>query len=161
MAQALISRKGGGYSTITFNNVSDLTRSTPTALSVGRSTLAATTVGNYALFGGGYGGAYQSVVDAYNTSLTRATPTALSVERSYLAATTVGDYALFGGGRAGDGTLSPAVDFYYLNNQVQVYPGTKYKLGSMTDEAISDSMQMITTTVPITGYIKIKNATIN
>ena len=56
MAQALISRKGGGgggYATITFDNVSSLTKSTPTALSTARYKLAATTVGNYALFGGG------------------------------------------------------------------------------------------------------------
>jgi hypothetical protein len=40
-----------------------LTRSTPTALSTGRRSLAATTVGNYALFGGG--SRYSDVVDAY------------------------------------------------------------------------------------------------
>lgn len=46
-------------------------------------------------------------------------------------------------------------------NQILVYPGAKYKLGSMTDEATSDSMQMITTTAPITGYIKIKDTSIS
>ena len=75
---------------------------TITPLSVERSNLAATTVGNYALFGGGATRSYSNVVDAYDASLTRSTPTALSVERSNLAATTVGNYALFGGG---DGVL--------------------------------------------------------
>ena len=39
-----------------------LTRSTPTVLSVERDILAATTVGNYALFGGG---SNKDTVDAY------------------------------------------------------------------------------------------------
>lgn len=84
-----------------------LTQSTPTALSVARSELAATTVGNYALFAGG---SVKKTVDAYNTSLTRSTPTALSMYRSDPAATTVGNYALFGGGRVseGDGTIIDA-----------------------------------------------------
>ena len=73
-------------------------RSASTALSTIRYLMAATTVGSYALFGGGYKSSYFSVVDAYDTSLTRSTPTALSTSRSYLAATTVGSYALFGGG---------------------------------------------------------------
>ena len=78
------------------------------ALSVARNSLAATTVGDYALFGGGYPAS--SVVDAYDTSLTRTTPTPLSVARSGLVATTVGDYALFGGGTTG--SLSDVVDAY-------------------------------------------------
>ena len=66
-------------------------------LSDGRDDLAATTVGNYALFGGGGGGS-GSIVDAYSGALVRSTPTPLSEERGNLAATTVGNYALFGGG---------------------------------------------------------------
>ena len=69
---------------------------TITPLSVERHNLAATTVGNYALFGGG--STNYSTVDAYNQSLTRSTPTALNTGRYSLAATTVGNYALFGGG---------------------------------------------------------------
>ena len=55
MAQAIISRRGGGsgYATITFNGVSALKRTGVSALSVARGYLAATTVGNYALCGGG------------------------------------------------------------------------------------------------------------
>ena len=71
-----------------------------TPLSVGREQLSATTVGNYALFGGGQRtfSTDKDTVDAYDATLTRSTPTALSVARECLAATTVGNYALFGGG---------------------------------------------------------------
>jgi hypothetical protein len=74
---------------------------TITALSAARYAIPATTVGNYALFGGGQTGtnAYSNVVDAYNQSLTRSTPTALSEAKYQHAATTVGNYALFGGGQ--------------------------------------------------------------
>ena len=82
-----------------------------TALSEGRQNLAATTVGNYALFGGGLGSSRSNVVDAYNTSLTRSTPAALSEKKQCLAATTVGNYALFGGGTAGS-SRSNVVDAY-------------------------------------------------
>lgn len=81
-----------------------------TPLSVARRSPAATTVGNYALFGGGYASAYSTVVDAYDESLTRSTPTALSIARAYLAATTVGSCALFGGGNTG--SVSAVVDAY-------------------------------------------------
>ena len=92
---------GGGSDSYSNSSIVDaydqnLTRSTPTELSQARRTLAATTVGNYALFGGGSGPS--AVVDAYDTSLTRTTPTELSQARHDLAATTVGNYALFGGG---------------------------------------------------------------
>ena len=80
-------------------------------LSTARYHLAATTVGDYALFGGGLGNGYfYSIVDAYNISLTRSTPTVLSKSRYGLAATTVGDYALFGGG--GDSGDLSVVDAY-------------------------------------------------
>lgn len=73
-----------------------------TNLSTSRSNPAATSVGNYALFGGGQSGStsYTNKVDAYNTSLTKSTPTTLSDSRGGLSATTVGNYALFAGGRA-------------------------------------------------------------
>lgn len=69
---------------------------------------AATTVANYALFGGGFALYNRSSVDAYNTSLTRSTLTSLSVARCELAATTLDDYALFGGGK----NTSKVVDAY-------------------------------------------------
>ena len=85
-------------------------------LSAARTRISTTTVGNYALFGGGLGSgnADFSTVDAYDTSLTRTTPTALSVARSYFAATTVGNYALFGGGRDSHYYFSSTVDAYQV-----------------------------------------------
>ena len=74
-------------------------RENATGLSAGRRLLVATTVGNYALFGGGESPRpTTNTVDAYDTSLTRTTATSLSEGRLFLAATTVGNYALFGGG---------------------------------------------------------------
>ena len=72
-----------------------LTKTNATNLSVARNHIGATTVGNYALFGGGSGGGYySSKVDAYDTKLTKTNATDLSVG-GYQSATTVGDYALF------------------------------------------------------------------
>ena len=79
-------------------------------LSQGKYDLAATTVGNYALFGGGIGDSASNTVDAYDASFTKTIPTALSVARYNLAATNVGNYALFGGG-IGD-SASNTVDAY-------------------------------------------------
>ncbi len=84
---------------------------TATPLSQARDSMGATTVGNYALFGGGNYNGYKNVVDAYDASLTRTIPTPLSVARSFAAATTVGNYALFGGGGSNDTTFA-TVDAY-------------------------------------------------
>jgi len=77
-----------------------LVRSTPTALSVARDTLAGASVGNYALFAGGYNGDISglSIVDAYDTDLVRSSPSALGGSRCHLAGASVGNYALFAGG---------------------------------------------------------------
>jgi hypothetical protein len=129
---------GGGYGTIpdyelsttrdgnidtvnAYNNF--LTRSNPTSLSVGRRRLAATAVGNHALFGGGFGGAafeHLAVVDAYDTSLTRSTPMPLSVGSSDLSATTVGNYAVFGGGSVSF-IYDHLIDADQLRNVVDAY----------------------------------------
>ena len=168
MAQAIISRKGGGgggYATITFDNVTDndgVSNLQVAPLSVGRSYFSATSIGGYALFGGGLSNStYSSTVDAYNSSLTRSTPTALNIARYDLAATTVGNYALFGGG-AGNGSKS-TVDVYYpaSSKTIQLYPNTKYKFSNMSSEATSSTFQEITLTPPISGYIKIAKTTIN
>ena len=77
---------------------------TATALSAARYDMRAATVGNYALFAGGFtsksafGYSVSSSVDAYNTSLTKSTPTELSCKRCGHAAASVGGYALFAGG---------------------------------------------------------------
>ena len=108
MARSKVNIGGGGGAELTFTAYTPAvtssvaissgtpTRSTPTALSVARYSLAATSIGDYALFGGG--NPTSATVDAYNTTLTRSTPTALSVARYNFAATSIGDYALFGGG---------------------------------------------------------------
>ena len=90
-----------------------LTKTTPTSLNQARSNLVATSVGDYALFGGGITSNSQlvSVVDAYDTSLTRSTPTALTTARHNLSATSNSTYALFGGGRS-DGAVVGIVDVY-------------------------------------------------
>jgi hypothetical protein len=77
------------------------------------ASLAATTVGNYALFGGGgTNTTFKAYVTAYNTKLTRSYPTDLSFERNELAATTIGNYALFGGGYTNNAVAIATVDGY-------------------------------------------------
>lgn len=98
--------------TVNFNLLA-FKKTTPTELSQARSCLAATTIGDYALFGGGWDGSYRSsVVDAYDQTLTRTTPTSLSQAREYLAATSNGSYALFGGGDYFSSYRSSVVDAY-------------------------------------------------
>ena len=84
------------------------------ALSLGRNKLAATSVGNYALFGGGASrnNIQQKTVDAFDTSLTQTIPTVLSVARYELAATSVGNYALFGGGTDNASNEKTTVEAY-------------------------------------------------
>ena len=85
--------------------------------------LAATSIGNYALFGGGVVSYDPSnSVTAYNTSLTRTKPSGLSQARVNLAATSIGNYALFSGGENG---LSN--DYTYI---VDVYDSSLTKLSN-------------------------------
>ena len=91
--------------------ITSFTRSTPTGLSTARAYLAGASVGNYALFAGGYNSGYKSEVDAYDSSLTRSTPTGLSTARAYLAGASVGNYALFAGGNNSSNDSS-VVDAY-------------------------------------------------
>nr|DAN38368.1 MAG TPA: Kelch repeat [Caudoviricetes sp.] len=86
---------------------------TITPLSQARFSLAATSIGGYALFGGGYSPVYSSVVDAYDSNLTRSTPTALTQARYNLSATSIGDYAFFGGGYSS--VYSSVVDVYTVS----------------------------------------------
>ncbi|HZR42457.1 MAG TPA: hypothetical protein VFB12_20210 [Ktedonobacteraceae bacterium] len=84
-------------------------------LSVPRSSLAATTVGNLSIFAGGldHQGAVSNVVDIYNANTGQWTPgQSLSVPRSGLAATTVGNTAIFAGGVVSGGAASNAMDIY-------------------------------------------------
>lgn len=113
---------GGGDDTTSYSNSkkptavdaynASLTKSMPAALSVGRDYLAATTIGSYALFGGGKNLAEKETVDAYNASLTKSIPTVLSEARYYLAATSIGNYALFAGGYESTTAAVANVDAY-------------------------------------------------
>ena len=72
MGTALISQRSSRYTTIKFDNYGTgptLSKGTTTSLSVASSFLAATTVGSYALFGGGYDGSSTcSTLDYYRYS---------------------------------------------------------------------------------------------
>ena len=99
--------------TVTLSGVIDYIEkytSVTLTLSQAKYNLASTSVGNYALFGGGAGDSISDTVDAYDASFTKTIPTALSVPRYSLAATNIGNYALFGGGYNGNATN--AVDAY-------------------------------------------------
>lgn len=75
---------------------------------------AATTVGNYALIGGGFNiyGQGLGEVYAFNSSLTKTTAPSLSVARGSVAATTLGEYAIFAGGESAADTTDSTVDIY-------------------------------------------------
>ena len=77
---------------------------------------AATTVGNYAIFGGGRSsradGNYYSTVEIYNTSFTKSIGTNLSVSRGSLTGISVDSYALFVGGRTTTQNYTNKVDIY-------------------------------------------------
>ena len=110
----MVNKSGNTY-TILYSKLPSLTRTTATPLSETRVGLTATSVGNYALFGGGNGDIPTSTVDAYDTSLTRTTATPLSKARYALAATTVGNYSLFGGGYGDGDILTATVDAYTVS----------------------------------------------
>lgn len=76
------------------------TQSTDT-LSVARFAVASTSVGNYALFGGGMQGIegpLSNVVDIYNANTNNWSTYNFAQERAMVAAASVGRYALFVGG---------------------------------------------------------------
>lgn len=85
---------------------------TVTPLSAARVNLAGASVGNYALFAGGYNMDTQSrfsEVDAFNTSLIYQSGIRLSVAREYIASANVGNYVLFAGGSNG------STRYYYVD----------------------------------------------
>ena len=103
-----------------------------------RYNLAATTVGNCAMFGGGlsyYSPYYSSNVVCFSPTLTR-TVTSLSAGRHSLGATTVGNYAVFAGGEDGyscrstvdaftaSGVRSPAADLTVANHAIGATAGS-------------------------------------
>ena len=71
---------------------------TTAELSVGRSDLAATNLGGFAIFGGGTTeSGPSSVVDVFDAALVHTDAEDLTVARSSLSAATVGNYAIFAG----------------------------------------------------------------
>lgn len=107
-----------------------LTYTLQTSLSESRSGLAGVSVGNYALFGGGYGSATSKTVDAYDASLTRTvTSDGLQTAVYRLAATSAGEYALFGGGYTGS----------YATSRVTAYDGalTRFAASNLSTTPIS------------------------
>lgn len=89
-----------------------LTRISAEPLRVARSSLAGTTLRDYAVFGGGAGsGGHEDAVDVYDAYLTRTVSGPMSDGRSDLAAASVGDFVLFGGGYMGFSTET--VDVYH------------------------------------------------
>lgn len=85
---------------------------TATGLSTARSQMAAATIGDYAIFAGGYTGSIVSTVDAYSKSLTKSSISSLATARSYSAATTIGNYALIGGGDVSGSSGTYTVETY-------------------------------------------------
>ncbi len=76
---------------------------TATSLPVHVSNLAAASVGDYALFGGGiYGAYYRNDVAGYDSNLVQKGASYLSKRRNMLAAASIGDYAIFAGGYGGE-----------------------------------------------------------
>ena len=91
-----------------------------TMMSTARRSLGATTIGNYALFGGGtVSSGSTKIVDSFNSSLTRENTTALNTARSNPKAITLNNtYAFFVGGNVGydenysNGSCSNITDIY-------------------------------------------------
>lgn len=95
----------------------NITIPTTASLSKYRTSLAATSSDEYALFGGGHGDdiydnlVYYNCVDAYNKELIRSNPQSLTKARDEFAACTAGNYSIFAGGKGEDGRYA-TVDIY-------------------------------------------------
>lgn len=123
---------------------------------------SAASLGSYLFVAGGMGGAnYYNIARYYDSNLVLHDTGPLSHLSINGVAASAGEYAYYYGGVTNRGVYSSSIEVYRLPNKVTVYPGTKYKLGSMQNETTSSTMQTITTDTPISGYIKIKNATIS
>lgn len=86
---------------------------TTAELSVARSAIGATVVGNLSIFAGGGGRVGPSrAVDIYNNVTGQWSTAKLSKARAGVAAATVGNFALFAGGAGFGSTASSVVDIY-------------------------------------------------
>ncbi len=137
------------------------THSTAEKNSVDSSGKAATSIGDYALFGGGTvsvtSNTYKSTdfVDSYNNSLTKTSLDKLSVGRGSFSATRIGSYALFGGGRIVDGKInnrtdSPIVDAY--DESLTHTVATPLALGGETVSASNQNYAIFFTSDKVTAY---------
>lgn len=115
-------------SVVPFNT--SLTRqSSPFSLSKAREQIVSTTIGDYAIFAGGYVLAASSdvgttvtsnVVDACNASLTKLSISSMTTARDYHSAVTIGDYAMFAGGRNRSVTSSGTTADTHLST-IEIY----------------------------------------
>ena len=153
------------FSTVDAYN-KNLTRSTPTELSVARSQLTATTVGNYALFAGGK---YRSAgdfmdkncsnVDSINKNLVRNSAANLASADYSLSSTSLGNYALFAGRVFSDSDIVEVYSIAEKSLSISLFKGTKYKFQNMSAEVtVNSDFSIISIPTPATGYVKFKNA---
>ncbi len=108
---------------------------TATALSAKRWYLSGGSVGNYAVFAGGY---YNdsNVVDAYDQNLTRTIASTLSEAKHHIPTASIGNYIIFAGGHTSDGNTAVAkkkVDAY----NTSLTKTTKTDLANSIDGGVS------------------------
>jgi hypothetical protein len=99
--------------------------------------MAATSAGNYALFGGGYaGGVLSNKVDIFNCITGQWSTATLSQQRKSLTATTVGNYAIFAGGLCSTGSS--------FSNTVDIFNGLTGQWSTATLSQARDSLAATT-----------------
>lgn len=113
----LIGQNGGGTVQFDYSNYfgeqQDSAMSMLSNLGIARYAITGASVGNYALFAGGYYSNSYNTVDSYSKTLIKTTPTPLSYPRHNIAGASVGDYALFAGGYYGNGsTVRSEIDAF-------------------------------------------------
>jgi len=109
-------------------------------LSSGRQRFAATSVGNYAIFAGGYpinGDRCTNVVDIFNSLNGQWTTSVLSQPRDSLGATTYGNLALFSGGRSND-EYSKVLDIFDFGNNYCVTLNTTQSTSQSATTEVSN-----------------------
>ena len=147
----------------------NLTRSTPTELSVARSQLTATTVGNYALFAGGKcRNADTSMikncsnVDSINKNLVRSSAKDLDSGDYSLSSTSLESYALFAGRVLSDSDIVEIYSIAEKSLEMSLFKGTKYKFQNMSDEiTVTEDFSTVSIPSPATGYVKFNSTTIS
>lgn len=98
-----------------------------TSLASDRYAIGTATIGDYAIFAGGYTTRPVQIVDFYSSSLTRTYGNILQTARSSIAGTTVGAYAIFGGGANNYGTNTYILETFDASLTYQVLSSTLYR----------------------------------